>query len=371
MIIATRSNTIYSSPRIEKYIEFYESKGLDFLVIGWDRLEKNLKRDNTIYYRRASGYNVGGLKATINRLGWMFFLLKIFYRHRKKITVIHAFDLDTAFPACVFKLFVKHKTKVIFDICDWFSATLYNQNILILGVFKKMEKFTIKHSDEVIICEPERIEQIPYKLNRKELIVPNIPSFPDTSFLQSNDSFNFHNEKIVFAYVGGFSGSRNLHELLTMAEQGLINLLIAGYGTHEIEKRCEKASLLPNVKYFGKVAYMDGLNIMYNSQIIYAMYSKSNPNHYYAAPNKYYEAMMLGKPILSTAGISLGNKILINEIGYVVEENLSDLISLVKNLDRREMVKKGQKASLLWKESFISYTSDFLHNKYSDLISNN
>jgi len=368
MIILTRSNSIYSSPRIEKYIEFCQAKQIDFLVIGWDRLNKNLQRDSTIFFRRQAGYNVGGFKAAVNRFSWIFFLLKVFLSKRRQVSTIHAFDLDTAFPACMFKFFFKRKVKVIFDICDWFSATLYNQNKIILYIFKKMEKFTIEQSDETIICEPERIEQIPYKLNRKELVVPNIPSFTDVSFLKYDDTYEFKEKKIVVSYVGGFNGYRLLDELLDIAEKGIINLLIAGYGSPEIEKRCNTADALPNIKYFGKVAYKDGLNIMFNSQLIYAMYSKSNPNHYYAAPNKYYEAMMLGKPILTTKGISLGTKVTTNKIGYAIDESRDKIEDFFLHLDTQDLVQRGNDALSLWNKSYKTHTFLFLNNKYIKLI---
>ncbi len=367
-ILISRSNEIYSSPRIEKYIEFYEEKDINYLAVGWDRLNKNLRKKNTIYYKKRSGYNIGGLKAAINRLEWMFFLLKTLFKHRKDIDIIHAFDLDTAFPACIFKTLFKQKTIVIFDVCDWFSANLYNQHKIILWGFKLMEHYSIKHSNEVIICEPERIEQIPYKLNHPELIVPNIPSFKNMSFLHYNAKCKFDNPNITFSYVGGFSNFRMLNELLNIAEKGLINLLIAGYGSPEIENRCREASKLHNIIFFGKVEYKEGLNIMFNSDIIYAMYLKSNPNHYYAAPNKYYETMMLGKPILSTNGISLGSKIIKNGIGYTIDESETALITFILGIDKDDMIKKGKKASTLWKEKYRSYTSDFLNNKYSKII---
>ena len=364
----TRTNAIYFSPRIEKYIFFFELNNIDYLIVGWDRLNQNLLRKNTIYFRQSSGYNVGGLSASINRFRWIFFLFKVLLKNKKKITTIHAFDLDTAFPATLFKVLFNKKVKVIFDVCDWMSATLYNQSKFILFVFKLMEAFTIRHSDEVVICEPERIEQIPYKLSKKELVIPNIPTFTETSFLFVDDRYKFNNDRISLSYVGGFTSSRNLDELLKSAMSQEFNLLIAGYGSKEIEDKCKELSILSNIKYFGKVDYKIGLNIMYNSNIIYAMYSKSNPNHFYAAPNKYYEAMMLGKPIISTKGINMERKILDNNIGYIIEESSEELINLINSLSLDDIQEKGKAANLLWENKYKNYTSKFLNEEYIDLI---
>lgn len=368
MILITRTNGIYSSPRIEKYVNFFEENNIDYLTIGWDRVNKGLKRKNTIYFNLKSQFNLGGVKAATHRIKWMSFLIKQLLKNKKKITVIHAFDLDTAFPSVVFKFFFNRKVKVIFDICDWMSATLYNQNKIILFAFKKMESFTIKHSDEVIICEPERIEQIPYKLNKKELVVPNIPSFNDISFLKHDDKYKFDNDNITLSYVGGFAPCRNLNEIFEAVQSKKFNLLIAGFGTKSIEDKCLELSNLDNVKYFGKVNYKDGLNIMYNSDIIYAMYSKINPNHFFAAPNKYYEAMMLGKPIISTKGINMEKKILDNKLGYIIDESSVELLNLIINIDINDILLKGNNAYELWQNKYMNYIDDYFDNTYKKII---
>lgn len=371
MILLTRTNEIFSSPRIEKYISYFEKNNIRYIVIGWDRANKGLERNNTIYFKLKSGFNIGGAKATLNKIRWMYFLFKQLIKNSKNITLIHAFDLDTAFPAVIFKMFVNRKVKVIFDICDWTSATLYNQNKLILSVFKKMESLSIKHSDEVIICEPERIEQIPCKLNKKELVVPNIPAFNDISFLKQDDKYKFDNENITLSYVGGFAHCRNLNELFEAVKSNKFNLLIAGYGSKDLEDKCMELSCLENVKYFGKVDYKEGLNIMYNSDIIYAMYSKINPNHFYAAPNKYYEAMMLGKPIISTKGINMEKKILDNKIGYIIDESSDELLNLIVNINKNDLLFKGNIASELWQNKYKNYIDNYFNSKYKNFITLN
>lgn len=368
MVIVTRSNEISSSPRIEKYIDFFEKESIKYLAIGWDREKRQIQRNNTIYFRVKSGYNLGGIKAAGFRLRWMFFLFSKLLVNRKAIKVIHAFDLDTAFPACIYKVLFAKKVKVIFDVCDWFSANLHNQNNFFLFAFKQMEKFVVDHVDEVILCEPERIKQIPLRLKKQELIVPNIPVFEDRTFLFIDELTKFNKEQLTISYVGGFSDQRLIVELLEIANLGLINLLIAGYGSKIIENICEENKSRSNVKYYGKVEYRKGLNLMYNSDLIFAMYSKSNPNHKFAAPNKYYEAMMLGKPILSTRGLSIGDKILRYNIGFVCDDNKEDLISCFSTISKEELLEKGQIAFELWEGTYKNYNSIFFEEKYKDII---
>lgn len=368
MIIATRSNGIYSSPRIEKYVEFYRQQKLNYEIVGWDRNNEGLSRENTIYFCNKSGYNTGGYKAVIGRIKWMFFLMRQFIANKKQLNTIHAFDLDTAFPAMVFKRFFKRDIVVIFDVCDWFSANLYNANFLIRRIFSRMEAYCIKYTNYLILCEPERKAQIPFPIKCPIWIVPNIPSFNDTSFLHIDERYQFHNNKITVSYVGGFGDERFIDELLDVAQQGIINLLIAGFGNKHIVDRCLNLNSLENIRCFGKVKYSDGLNIMYNSDAIYAMYCTSNPNNVFAAPNKYYECMMLGKPIITTKGTIMESKVERNNIGYTIIESKEQLITLLCTITKQDCAILGSNANCLWKNQYVSYLSEFQTTVYLNTV---
>lgn len=368
MVLIIRCNAISNDPRVKKYLSFLESNNIEYKVLGWDRNDEGLKYKKSIFFCKKSGYNVGGLTAAWNRVLWMWFC---FTQIRKiKPSFIHGCDLDSAFPAVIYKVLCHRKTKVLFDIFDWFSATLYNQPKIVTMAFKWMESIATKYSDHIIICEKERLEQIPYDISSKVDILPNIPMIVDeTSFKYEDDSLSFPNDKITISYVGGLYNERFLDELLDIAEKGCINLLVAGYGDNRLENRCMSLSNLDNIKYFGGVQYEQGLHISYNSDVVYAMYCKTNKNHIYAAPNKYYEAMLLGKPIITTAGTIVGNKVIDNNTGFVIEERIRALETLLNSLNQREVIqKKGLKAKLLWDTEYATYTQDFLLTTYQKYL---
>ena len=366
MIVFIRSNSIVGDPRVEKYIKFLQSENIDYKIIGWDRCEEALNVRDTIYYKRKCGYALGGLRAVYNRILWFFFVIKILYK-LKGVTVIHGCDLDSAFPAVLYKFLGHKKVNVIFDVFDWFSATLADQSKWIRVAFQILERITVKGASVVIICEEERSEQIPYDISNKMLIFPNIPDIKDCSF-KKDEKLLFGNEKITLSYVGGFYGDRFLDELLDLASKDCINLQIAGYGDKKLKERCEVLSKHENVHYYGKVFYEYGLQIMYNSDVIYAMYCKSNHNHLYAAPNKFYEAMLLSKPIISTCGTLVGEKIEKMNVGYVIEENVNDLLNLINNVSRDDLHHKGKVAFEFWEKMYKNYVSSFMREKYLPLL---
>ena len=173
------------------------------------------------------------------------------------------------------------------------------------------------------------------------------------------------NKLLTFSYVGGFSPDRCLFEIVSIAEKGLINLSIAGFGNSELESRLkEDTEKYPNIRYYGKVKYEDGLNISYNSDVMYAMYSVTNPNHVYAAPNKYYEAMFLGKPLFTTKGTIVEKKVLDRQIGYVSGETVEDITAVIHSINRTDLQKMSEGSKECWLSTYKDFTHNYLSNTY-------
>lgn len=368
MILIVRSNSITRDSRVGKYIQFLKKNSMDYFLLGWDRNHEKIKIDHGILYDKKAGYNVGGMKAVWFRLLWMYFVVKNLVK--EKPDLIHACDLDATFPAVMYKLFFNKKVKIIFDIFDWYSATLANQSRYILYVFKLLEYISVKYSDYLFVCEEERLQQIPYDIESRVFILPNIPTGIDEQEIKYVDEqCAFNENKVTLSYVGGLYEERFLSELLDLAENDKINLLIAGYGDKNLEDRCRKLSSKENVKFYGPVDYRYGLHIMYNSDVIYAMYCKTNLNHIYAAPNKYYEAMLLSKPLITTEGTIVGDKVKKNDFGFVINENVTELDNLITYLSshNKEFINKGNKAYILWQECYRDYVEHFLNTTYRKL----
>lgn len=366
MIIFIRCNDIVSDSRAKKYLDFLNREKVDYRIIAWDRLGNSAKLHNAIYFPLKSKYNQGGFAAVIDRLKWMWFILRTLFSFHDNLR-IHACDLDAAFPAAIYMMFSRRENFFLFDVFDWISDTLNDQGKIVTLAFSFMEWFSVRKADHIVICEQERIKQIPYDIEGRYSVLQNIPSFSTTDFLYEDENLHFDNDLFTLVYVGGFSTNRCLAELIDGAAKGAYNLNIAGYGAKEIVARLESLKDCPNIRYYGKVEYVTGLRIMYNSDIIYAMYSKQTPNHLFAAPNKYYEAMFVGKPIITTKGIITADKVDANGIGYTIEESLDELIELVGSLSKDDVAQRSLKAKALW-DSYKNATEDYLRSTYSELM---
>lgn len=368
-VVLIRSNQIQGDSRVEKYLRFFKSQNINYDVLAWDRDDTGAQMDNVKFYRKKVGYVVGGIKAALNRLYWFRYVINMLRLYGKQPIVIHACDLDCAYPAALYKKIFNKHAFLVFDIFDWMSdGTATMQRKIIQKMIAYMENKTLKYSDRLIICEEERRVQIPEYEKYNIMVLPNIPTMDSLSKTIEEDNCSFGDDKPVFSYVGYLGHARFLDELLNLAEEDQINLLIAGYGDKMLEDRCSSLKKKNNVKYFGKVPYSLGLSIMSHSDIIYAMYCNVIRNHYYAAPNKFYEPMMLGKPLLTTKGIIIGDKVEKLGFGYTIGETYEELVTFAKNIDKEDLKRKGEVAYRLWTDKYSTYTYDFMRNQYMPFL---
>ena len=223
-IILFRSNNIFDS-RVNKYHTFYERAGLDYVIVGWDRKGEYSEKEHYDFFRYEADEGMGGLKAMQNHFKWMHFVYKYLMKNND-VTTIHACDLNSAFPAALYKMFHRRNLVLLFDVCDWFSANFAHYKLLNL-FFGWMERFTCKFADEIIICEPERETQIQFPLKKRPLVMRNIPEIDDGLLTEIQEKYKFNNNNITLAYMGGFAEGRFLMELLMLSETEPFNLLIA------------------------------------------------------------------------------------------------------------------------------------------------
>ena len=72
------------------------------------------------------------------------------------------------------------------------------------------------------------------------------------------------------------------------------------------------------MRFFGRVAYQDALQLNQTADVLFAMYDPGILNHRFASPNKLFEAMMLKKPIIVANGTGMDRIVATEECGIVV-----------------------------------------------------
>lgn len=358
MVILLRSTDGAPDSRFEKYVNFLESQLIPYMTLCWDRYNIKTSSKKRLFYKKGSKYGLR-YKNSFGLIGFNWFILCNLIRNRKKYSTIHAADFDTILPAMLVKLI--YGKKVIYDIYDWYIDSRSIHNPILKRLIKLLERINITKSDVVIICEEGRRNQIIYK-PKKLWILPNIPA------VSLRNPEKISDKRLTISYVGILGAGRGLNNLIRLAyEKPNIDFIIGGFGT--LENDFIKAGELPNVDFKGRVSYEEALNIMWNSDIIYAMYERINPNHILAAPNKYYEGLALGRPIITTTDTLVGDKVKEFNTGFCIDEKFESLLRLINDFNHEDLKIKSINAAILWENKYKNYIKDFMTNQYKPFLS--
>jgi glycosyltransferase involved in cell wall biosynthesis len=75
---------------------------------------------------------------------------------------------------------------------------------------------------------------------------------------------------------------------------------------------------MDNVHWHGRIPYQSAIQLSAAADVLIATYDPAIPNHRYSSPNKVFEAMLLGKPIIVAQDTNMDRIIRQSDCGLVV-----------------------------------------------------
>lgn len=339
-VVIIRSTSIYEDSRTIKLATMLTEFGYNVTVLGWDRkcehLNEEVKKVNEKsfkieFFKENCSYGAG-----IKNIFKMLKFHKWLKNKIKKLsepTIIHTCDYDTAKP--IYKI-VKNKHKLIYDIFDFYADTHY----LPLGlnkIIKKEELNIINSADATIICTEQRIEQIKGSKPQNLTVIHNTPSF------NFNWKKNKPNVRLKICFIGALIQDRLLIEIMReIKNHPEYDFIFGGVGCFEEEIK-KLASELDNVEYLGSMPYNKVLDIENACDVLFATYNPEVKNHRYSAPNKFYEAGCLSKPIIVCNNTGVDELVKQYNSGLCIDYSVVDFFEKlnVLNKNRQLLIKLG------------------------------
>ena len=302
-VVLLRSNPVQPDPPVEKMADTLLEMGMQVDILAWDRTQKNNSCHTEQFPSGTAQVTRFGIPATY---GARWATLKAFFRfewnllawlkkNRKNYDIIHSFDLDTGIVAWFSsKLYRK---KLVFHILDAYADTHFFQDSMLKRLVHKMEMVLIHAAEATLICTEERKAQM---INSKPKRLEIIHNTPNDSGEKATEQFDLQESKaeVKIAYVGTQCQGRGIEELLgAVAQDPRFELHIGGYGPLDDTIR-SAAQQCDRIHFYGRLPYAQTLALEQQCDLMVALYDPALPNHRYCAPNKLYEALMLGKPLL-------------------------------------------------------------------------
>jgi glycosyltransferase involved in cell wall biosynthesis len=238
--------------------------------------------------------------------------------------IVHCNDLDALPVGCVIKFFLNRTIKIVYD-----AHELETEVNSLRGIAKRIAKFLerklIFYADAVITVSDSIANQYVknYSIEKPELVL-NCPTYSNRPKQDRfREFFGIRKDQLIFLYQGALGPSRGI-ELLIDSFIKLQNkdvvLIFMGFGEYR-SLIMQKALLHPNI-FFHEAVPPDVL-LEYTSSADYGISFTEDSclNNRYCLPNKVFEYLMAGIPLLVSNLVELRQLVEFNSIGIVAEEN--------------------------------------------------
>lgn len=330
VVLIRSTSLVYDSRflRAESVIKKLNIQTYSFGLLRQDKFQKDLKlqKDHSLF--SSSGQHGDGIKNLLGYCRWNFWLIPRILR--AKPSLIYMCDFDSFLAVTVTKL-IRPRVKIIFDEFDPITTRpIPKMLVLIINIAQK-NFFNIV--DSFIFPSAERIYK--QEIKSRSFVVNNMP---DGNFLLHEQQSN----KNSIFYGGLLSSERGLETFLkVISNQDIWKVTVAGYGPLEDYIKLLADSHPEVISYVGAMRHDLLMENAAKSSLILASYDPEIGNSLQLASNKYYEAILLKRPILACKRTAIGEKVESERIGWTFNFNDEEDISKV-------LEKVHQQSSELW-----------------------
>jgi len=309
----------YPDVRLKKELETIKRNGYQVCLIIWER-SWPLDLDNDVEIKSLMlDVPVGNIKTLFYFPLWWSFM--VYWLFRMQWDAVHSVNFDTFLFSFVIAK-IKRKP-IVYDIFDSYGDVMHR---LLRPIIVALDNFTMKFSDAIIIADDSRINQIAKGIKNRIITINNTP---DDSYFQKNSSTESKSsvtEDEFTIFLGGKITKQRGTDLIISAVKEIndVKLIIKGFCSEEEYKRDLLAATenMPNVDmYLDGVSYDEIIKITLQSDLTLALYDPEYPNNVYASPNKLFESMASGNPIIVNENTSMASIVLEENCGIVVPYN--------------------------------------------------
>jgi glycosyltransferase involved in cell wall biosynthesis/SAM-dependent methyltransferase len=264
----------------------------------WDRQGdyQPIAVNGNITYRRcdirAGYYSIGTLLKLCLFEAWLFPRLLF-----TKLDCIHALDLDTGLVGlCVARL--RGKPFVYQCLDPYYTVLPAGWPKFLAKIAKCLENYVISRADLFVITDLLRMPQHQGARPKRVVEFANIPIADLSRYGEMK------HEGYVIGYIGSLAEGRNLFTTIEAAgelrDKG-VKLVIGGFGplAEKVGEACRKYD---NVMYMSWVPAERLFELESGFDAFVYVTDRSHAAHQWVSPNKLFESMAFGKPIIVGEG---------------------------------------------------------------------
>jgi glycosyltransferase involved in cell wall biosynthesis len=351
-ILMILANPFTHDPRVYNEARALIKAGHEVTVLAWDRKKLNHLKE------KKEGINVVRIRNTkfMDFLPYDIFRLHFWWNEGVKkalklqkknpFDVVHCHDLS-ALPIGI-KLKKRLGLPLIYDAHEiWGYMVSGDLPKWWANYYLWKEKKLAPIADHIItVAEPH--EQYFQNMGcNKVSIIRNCKEVDKNEYVPQDNEF------FTLAYIGVLGEGRFLRESVEIC-QGLegMQFRIAGFGPLEdVLKQTAKNAPFGNIEFLGIIPMERVIPETAKGDVILCMLNPGNMNNRIGPPNKLFEAMAAGRPVIATKGTYSGNLVEELKMGLAIDFDEKSLKNAIIKLRddpklREEFGKNALKAAL-------------------------
>ncbi len=310
----------FPNVRMEKEAKALGDHAYTITMIGWERWGAHPLLDEKDDYkakRLRLKVPPNSLKVAFYLpIWWLFVMWQLLV---ERWDVAHAIDFDSFVPAL---LIARIKGKpIVYDIADFYADTIGFPILpgLSRKITARIDRALMKSAVAIILPDESRIAQVGLDTTKQRVVIVN--NSPDQRILRSIVSRSLETKSFTVFYGGGIGNGRGIVEMcLAVKDLPDVQLVVMGPCSPSFgEALREVCRNVDNIRlHLTFVPYQEIIAETMKADLLFAVYDPADHNARFSSPNKLFEAMMCGKPIIVSDGTSMDDIVRNENCGLVV-----------------------------------------------------
>ncbi len=332
--------------RVGKTCRSLARLGFDTHFIGWDRRPEapktiDLGSAQAHVVSRTTVLGHGTLGAHANFIAHAVRTLA-----RLRPDVVCAVNEELACAVLPFRgLFYR---RLVCDIFDSLSARAARRPLPLRTALNVISNLGLRGSDRLIATDDNR-KQMLGRFAHKAVVIENVPEDPGPDLAACKPQGE------IKIWVGGsLDETRGLRGLLAAIEN-LPGISIVAAGWPYDAFAADTFVRHPRVRFEGIVTARRALELAASCDVVFSYYAPINSYMVNASPNKVYDALAVGRPVLINREVKLAAWVEQEQVGYVLDyADINGLRRAIESMDARRpsLGEFAARARILFQERY-------------------
>lgn len=269
------------------------------------------------------------------------FLLLLF----KKADVILSNDLDTLLASYLASSL--KRSKLVYDSHEYFTEVpeIVNRPF-VKNTWERIERWIFPKLNVIYTVNDSIAGLYRNKYGKKVKVIRNVSKKPEQKSLKTREELGVpRDKKIIILQGSGINVDRGAEEAV-QAMQFVDNALFLIIGSGDVIETLKEIVLelgiKEKVRFLGKLPYDEMMQYTRNADLGITLDKDTNINYRYSLPNKVFDYVQAGIPVLASNLVEVANIIKTYNIGDVVESHEPMVIAQKMN----EMLNDIEKRSI-------------------------